>query len=1119
MKAQRAREAADAKERAAVPAATAAAADGFVAAKAHPSPEGQSPPAPAAAAPPPADAAPLRSKAPIQPPPSPSPQSPRTANTGTGTNTTPAPSTLRRPTPASNPNPSGQARGSTAPPPPPQSVSPPPRQAKGQYQIHPHVAPPPWARAAAPATAPPHSSQVDQEEEEEEKQQAQQPPAPAQQRESNGAMRPRPPPSRAANALARQRIMSNLAIGRAPTASISNCAPAARPATAGFAVAPHAAAAAAAATRPSTAAAALAAAGNDRWSAADRMEESALESQRIVHRAQQLLRQFSAESAPDPVRSGPGAAAPGSVPFDPLPPRPNATVPSSVPRCYPRGSVLAPRVSTARFRRAKLSDSGAAAAASRAGDGGAQTGSWDVSAELRYGHAVIEGLKARSQSLTSRLDDRAATPLPPSSAPGSASARASAGPQHASSIHAAQHADLYESLRIASSLESYYSLLSQLDLSVQRQRAHGDRGMLHHVLVGSGVARSWGRGGTAGPATRDGPPPRPHSSHSARPAASAYAGPPLSAHQALRAQAQAVAGESAWLHCNSVLPVAALARPLSGARVHPAAPPSHIPPYDSLADPHAAATLSAGRAAIIASNRREELRERPELAALLDGRRAALARERERDAAERERERRRKLRRHRPEAERISQRPRSAAVLGPESPARSRADHSAPDPLLFAFAPRPDSEAGVRAPAGASSTFRLASSAYGNGRARGSRMKASPYPNAPGARQLQLQRRPPGRRDGGGWMGTDDPRDAHSDRGGPADHHEQLDQSEPHGAGSDLDAEGLASGGLVDWWDVSSAAWPAEPSQLTRDLVSLGITASLPAAEGDEGTARTHQQAGTESPAQLLEDFFLAERCLQELHAQLGLPFLSASAAAHNEQDNEGCTVPSDADITQSHPQPQEFSLSNPPSRAQVDALLAAVRSRLACRDLVVRVVQSIAARERVVGALNDAGRGSGGADAASDALVADLRAADADLLRLLDDYDRTFRATFPARPEFATESDGADDDTRTEDADGDDRPAPLPFLFRGEEYGTKVEREKEQLEQTLAGGECDDDDDDGVRPSADDVPMETLAASHLLARAATPSQLASAAAAIVLGSIAQQARHKQAAARAHTAR
>jgi hypothetical protein len=494
-----------------------------------------------------------------------------------------------------------------------------------------------------------------------------------------------------------------------------------------------------------------------------------------------------------------------------------------------------------------------------------------------------------------------------------------------------------------------------------------------------------------------------------------------------------------------------------------------IPAYDSLTDPHVARTLaSRSRVHSIARNRGPELDQRPDLRSILIERHVAGAVEQAQDDAWKEAERWRKLKLDRPPAERISHRPATASATA------THTDYDAgevgTDPS-FTFLRRSTTGAPVgiggarrSGPRGnATRTFRLANSAYGSGvrpKNKEAWRRAHPadlllqaqrererQPSATSTRRTpqQQQQRP-------------------QSQGQFEQHHQQYggDVGVPYGSHAEYgegDAAATTSApafGVVDWFDVSSSNWPREPSQLTRDLVALGIIEPEAtddgehdadeekddAEEDEEDPLLAADAAGEEldEPSRMLARFRRLERCLLALHTQLGLPFEPSSTSSSGGGS---------------------FSLEFPPTVGVLHALTQAVRALIECRDLVVAIVAAIAERERIVAALNDAANRARNATAAAaveddgaiaaplsppTSLLSQLAASDRMLLALLDSYSALFGATFPHRAEFAAAE--HDEAAAAQQQDGNDPNAPplLPFRFRGEDYALRILREQQQL-------------------------------------------------------------------------
>jgi hypothetical protein len=500
-----------------------------------------------------------------------------------------------------------------------------------------------------------------------------------------------------------------------------------------------------------------------------------------------------------------------------------------------------------------------------------------------------------------------------------------------------------------------------------------------------------------------------------------------------------------------------------------------IPAYDSLTDPHVARTLaSRSRVHSIARNRGPELDQRPDLRSILIERHVAGAVEQAQDDAWKEAERWRKLKLDRPPAERISHRPATASATATLS------DYDAPEASAdpsFTFLRRSTTGAPVgiggarrSGPRGnATRTFRLANSAYGSGvrpKNKEAWRRAHPadlllqaqrererQPSATSTRRIpqqQQQQRPHSQ----GQFEQQQQQYAGDEYGeGPYGSDAEYGEGDAVAAAT----TGAPAFGMVDWFDVSSSNWPREPSQLTRDLVALGIIEPVASDEDDAHDAVEEKEdaeedeedsllaadaAGEEldEPSRMLARFRRLERCLLALHTQLGLPFEPSSTSSSG----------------------GSFSLEFPPTVGVLHALTQAVRALIECRDLVVAIVAAIAERERIVAALNDAANRARNATAAAAAadeddgaiaaplspptsLLSQLAASDRMLLALLDSYSALFGATFPHRAEFAA---AEHDETTAQQQDCNDPNAQslLPFRFRGEDYALRILREQQQL-------------------------------------------------------------------------
>lgn len=974
-----------------------------------------------------------------------------------------------------------------------------PRVRKGQHQIHPHVAPPPWEHAAQ------FGDQRGEEEEEEEEKQQFSPRAPhSPSRSSNRARPPR--------------------YGAAATA---------RPGTAAssYSFAPFSPSSSTA--RPSTSAAAFRVA--DAWSLQSGRRpavDGALETQRLVHRAAEILRAFS-ETDPSPLVVGP--------PFQPLRRPTNATAHADVPRCYPRGAVQTPRVSTARFKRTRAFNGGLtgpqphyyaqdrsaaiAAASALAGSRAARKGSWDVSAELSYGHAIIEGLRARTQTLASAVESRgiSLSPHAPSAATAAPTVSLGLPPRPSSAQHQAQHhSDLLQSLAVTSSLESYYSLLSRLDISVQQSQQHENQ--LQQIMFQPTISMP------PQPPSQPQQPQQPKRSPGSSRPGSAVAN---YRHTSDDASLLAAEQESGWVHPS---PAAAglhaadysLKRPTSGRRTHPLAPPSQIPPYDSLLDPHVRSVLGPAQRRVIESTRQEDLADAPELRGMYETRSRNFDEEREVEESLRAEEIKRKRRQDRPQEERISQRPRSATGTSaashkkqsnPSAPKRVNPPPAAAVPSSSSFAAIPPAPKAAR---DMPTRIKQVSSAYAAGNSAALPLSSKPKPRRPAAAAARSRVEEE-------KYSSIEIRDEGDDASDPADAADDEEDYLAVGAPSAAAAAPVLTecdtSLIVDWHALSSL-WASDDDAglLDRELASLGLLGEAVAVPLEHSA-----RSGAASKSSLHREFFSAERCLQSLHAQLGLPFEVSAPAS-------------------------DFA----PSLRHVAALKAAVSGLLDCKSLVVRIIETIGMREQIVTALNAGASATVEATNAAAATLADpvstpmellsqLAQADTALLDLLQDYSLSFRAQFGGRSEFCPPAPAAV-------AAAAESALPLPFVFRGEDYGLKVSRERAQLLHFYnAGREALEEGSgaatresrhpasapgrarsaarsrgDRVRSAARDrrasaesplpapdvsatnsseAAIAHLAATHLHQR--PPSEIASAAAAIVLGTIKQQARQQ----------
>lgn len=762
---------------------------------------------------------------------------------------------------------------------------------------------------------------------------------------------------------------------------------------------------------------------------ASRQHALSLEARRIVSRAANVLRDVASD-------------VPMSQDDSPPPPLPlNSTAPPAhigpggVPRCAPR-ALVKQRVAQARFRRDHVFPSPNGPAWGRKENAaGAHIGeNWDVSLQLQYGHSVVAGLKARTANLASTLSSQGLN------------APADPAAEYVTSGGTSDQERLFQSVRVTQSLESYYSLLGQLDFHVKKQK-DDFRGGLHQILFQPTVPG--GRSATSLP-------------HSSQP--QAYSFRPTN-------ELNESSGEP-WVHSNTALPIrSATARPMSGRRDHPNGAKTRVPDYDALLDPHVGSVLTKERAKTIRQTRADELRNEPVLDTLLDARVQSHSNELAAMEAHDSQERARKLRQDQPDS--LARRPPSA-----KSPAGSKSTTGMKKRLSMVNSvysqgngtSRPSSSAPQRR--GASAVQR-ALAAYPRV------VYTSTAPQAPQSPSKRAGQAATSHDylDGlsAGIAVRDEDENAEADAAtddfdveveAAEDGHEaptprrlptspsKVRPSSSHPSSSPLSVE--------PDWHALTAAWPAEPSQLTNDLEKLGLLHQVEDAKEARGME-------ADGPTRLVADYNIAERCLKELHSQLGVKY----------------TTP-----------PSKFTAVRPPTPEQVADLKYLCRSLVDCRDLIIRIVQAIDEREQAMAKITAEG------DAPTSASISALSARDHALLILLRSFSSSFRTAFPSSSLFASGR----------------------FCWRGLDLAELVLREKATILRTVHGMPPTP----GVRgvsariarpassrpltakaaSSNPEAAIEQLATMYRGER--TPKEIASAAAAIVLGTLTQQAQAMQ---------